>query len=75
MVSKIACVNNAGFVMSFGLEIFHMLKTLAVAAVGLAFAGGLAFAESAMTREPTTGRSVVTSPSTSDLPPIWRTLD
>jgi hypothetical protein len=41
------------------------LKTLAMAAVGLAFAGGLAFAESPMTREPTTGRSVVTSPSTS----------
>jgi sporulation protein YlmC with PRC-barrel domain len=36
-----------------------MLKTLAVAAVGLAFAGGLAFAESPMTREPTIGRSVV----------------
>ena len=45
-VSKIACVNNAGFATSFGLEIFHMLKTLAVAAVGLAFAGGLAFAQS-----------------------------
>ena len=37
-----------------------MLKTLALAAVGLAFAGGIAFAESPMTREPTTGRSVVT---------------
>jgi sporulation protein YlmC with PRC-barrel domain len=36
-----------------------------VAAVGLAFAGGLAFAESPMTREPTTGRSVVTSLPTS----------
>ena len=38
-----------------------MLKTLALAAVGLAFAGGIAFAKSPMTREPTTGRSVVTS--------------
>jgi sporulation protein YlmC with PRC-barrel domain len=42
-----------------------MFKTLALAALALTFASGLAFAESSMTRDPMTGRSVVTSPSSS----------
>ena len=40
-----------------------MLKTVALSASALAFAGGLAFAQTTMTREPSTGRSVVTNPS------------
>jgi hypothetical protein len=40
-----------------------MLKTLALSASVLAFAGGLAMAESPMTNQPYTGRSAVTSPS------------
>src|ERR1700720_2330848 len=42
-----------------------MLKTLGFSASVLAFAGGLALAETTITREPTTGRSVVTNPSSS----------
>jgi integrase len=42
-----------------------MLKTLALSASVLAFAGGLALAETTITREPSTGRSVVTNPSSS----------
>ena len=40
-----------------------MLKTLALSASVLAFAGGLALAETPMTNQPATGRSAVTSPS------------
>ena len=43
-----------------------MLKTLALSASVLAFATGLAFAEAPMTREPSTGRSVVTSSLSTD---------
>ena len=42
-----------------------MFRTLALAALALTFASGLAFAKSSMTRDPMTGRSVVTSPSSS----------
>jgi hypothetical protein len=38
-----------------------MLRTLALSASVIAFAGGLALAEAPMTREPSTGRSVATS--------------
>jgi sporulation protein YlmC with PRC-barrel domain len=41
-----------------------MLKTLALSASVLVFASGLALAETPMTKEPYTGRSTVTSPST-----------
>jgi sporulation protein YlmC with PRC-barrel domain len=63
IISGDVCEPTPHAVSQITKEIFYMLKTLALAAVGLAFAGGLAFAESPMTREPTTGRSVVTSPS------------
>ena len=43
-----------------------MLKTLALSASVLAFASGLAFAESPMTRERSTGRSVATSSLSTD---------
>lgn len=43
-----------------------MLKTLALSASVLAFAGGLALAEAPMTREPSTGRSVATSSLSTD---------
>jgi hypothetical protein len=42
-----------------------MLKTLALSASVLALAGGIAFAEGMTTKEPTTGRSAVTVPSSS----------
>jgi sporulation protein YlmC with PRC-barrel domain len=43
-----------------------MLRTLALSASVIAFAGGLALAEAPMTREPSTGRSVVTSSLSTD---------
>jgi sporulation protein YlmC with PRC-barrel domain len=43
-----------------------MLKTVALSTSALAFAGGLAFAQTTMTREPSTGRSVVTNPSSTN---------
>jgi sporulation protein YlmC with PRC-barrel domain len=42
-----------------------MLKTLALSASVIAFAGGLALAETTMTREPSTGRSVANTSSLS----------
>ena len=42
-----------------------MLKTLALSASVLAFASGLALAETPMTNQPSTGRSAVTNPSPS----------
>ena len=50
-------------------------KTLALSASVLAFASGLAFAETAMTREPSTGRSVVTHPSSSLSTDHWLASD
>ena len=44
-----------------------MLKTVALSASALAFAGGLAFAQTTMTREPSTGRSVTNPSSTNQL--------
>jgi len=44
-----------------------MLKTLALSASVIAFAGGLALAETTMTREPSTGRSVTNPSSTNQL--------
>jgi len=52
-----------------------MLKTLAVSASVLAFASGLTFAETTMTREPATGRSVVTNPSSSLSTNNWLASD
>src|SRR3981189_1279905 len=52
-----------------------MLKTLALSASVLAFAGGLALAETTITREPSTGRSVVTNPSSSLLTDQWLASD
>jgi len=52
-----------------------MLKTLAFSASVLAFAGGLALAETTITREPTTGRSVVTNPSSSLSTGQWLASD
>ena len=52
-----------------------ILKTLAVSASVLAFASGLTFAETTMTREPTTGRSVVTNPSSSLSTNNWLASD
>ena len=49
-----------------------MLKTLALSALVLAFASGLAFAENAMTREPST---VVTNPSSSLSTGQWLASD
>ena len=43
-----------------------MLKTLALSASVLAFAGGLALAEAPMAREPSTGRPVATSSLSTD---------
>ena len=43
-----------------------MLRTLALSASVIAFAGGLALAEAPMTREPSTGRSVATSSLSTD---------
>jgi sporulation protein YlmC with PRC-barrel domain len=40
-----------------------MLKTVALSASALAFVSSLAFAETTITREPSTGRSVVTNPN------------
>jgi sporulation protein YlmC with PRC-barrel domain len=52
-----------------------MLKTVALSASVLAFASGLAFAETTMTREPSTGRSVVTNPSSSLSTDHWLASD
>ena len=52
-----------------------MLKTLALSALVLAFASGLAFAETTITREPSTGRSVVTNPSSSLSTNQWLASD
>lgn len=52
-----------------------MLKTLALSAPVLAFAGGLAFAETTMTKDPATGRSVVTNPSSSLSTSRWLASD
>ena len=52
-----------------------MLKTLALPASVLAFAGGLALAETTITREPSTGRSVVTNPSSSLSTGQWLASD
>jgi sporulation protein YlmC with PRC-barrel domain len=52
-----------------------MLKTLALSASVLAFAGGLALAETTITREPSTGRSVVTNPSSSLSTGQWLASD
>jgi sporulation protein YlmC with PRC-barrel domain len=52
-----------------------MLKTLALSASVLAFAGGLAHAETTITREPSTGRSVVTNPSSSLSTGHWLASD
>ena len=52
-----------------------MLKTLALSASVLAFAGGLALAETTITREPSTGRSVVTNPSSSLSTDQWLASD
>jgi hypothetical protein len=43
-----------------------MLRTLALSASVITFAGGLALAEAPMTREPSTGRSVATSSLSTD---------
>ena len=52
-----------------------MLKTLAVSASVLAFASGHALADTMMTREPSTGRSVVTNPSSSLSTDHWLASD
>jgi hypothetical protein len=52
-----------------------MLKTLALSASVLAFAGGLALAETKITREPSTGHSVVTNPSSSLSTDQWLASD
>lgn len=52
-----------------------MLKTLALSASVLALAGGLAFAETTMTKDPHTGRSVVTNPSSSLSTNRWLASD
>jgi sporulation protein YlmC with PRC-barrel domain len=52
-----------------------MLKTLVLSASVLAFVGGLAFAETTITREPSTGRSVVTHPSSSLSTDHWLASD
>jgi sporulation protein YlmC with PRC-barrel domain len=52
-----------------------MLKTIVLSASVLAFAGGLAFAETTITREPSTGRSVVTHPSSSPSTDHWLASD
>jgi|GEM_PF-6603066 len=52
-----------------------MLKVLALSASVLAFASGLALAETTMAREPSTGRSVVTNPSSSLSTAHWLASD
>src|ERR1700726_1100723 len=52
-----------------------MLKVLALSASVLAFASGLALAQTTMTREPSTGRSVVTNPSSSLSTAHWLASD
>ena len=52
-----------------------MLKTLALSASVLAFASGLALAKTTITREPSTGRSVVTNPSSSLSTDQWLASD
>ena len=52
-----------------------MLCKLALSASVLAFASGLAFAETTITTEPSTGRSVVTNPSSSLSTDHWLASD
>ena len=52
-----------------------MLKTLALTASVFAFASGLAFAETTITREPSTGRSVTTNTSSSLPTDHWLASD
>jgi sporulation protein YlmC with PRC-barrel domain len=52
-----------------------MLKTLALSTSVLAFAGGLAPAGTTITREPSTGGSVVTNPSSSLSTSHWLASD
>lgn len=52
-----------------------MLKTLGLSASVIALAGTLAFAQSTMTREPGTGRSVVTNSSSSLATNHWLASD
>ena len=52
-----------------------MLRTLVLSTSVLAFAGGLALAETTITREPSTGRSVVTNPSSSLSTSQWLASD
>jgi hypothetical protein len=71
-----SCRGNQGLVSTFSeltpdavsqqQRILVMLKTLALSASVLAFAGGLALAEAPMAREPSTGRSVATSSLSTD---------
>ena len=56
-------------------EISYVLKTVALSASVLAFASGLAFAETTITREPSTGRTVVTNPSSSLSTGHWLASD
>jgi sporulation protein YlmC with PRC-barrel domain len=52
-----------------------MLKTLALSASVLALASGLAFAETTITKEPSTGRAVVTNPASSLSTEHWLASD
>jgi PRC-barrel domain len=52
-----------------------MLKTVPLSALVLAFVGGLAFAETTITREPSTGRLVVANPSSSLSTGQWLASD
>jgi sporulation protein YlmC with PRC-barrel domain len=52
-----------------------MFKTLAFSASVFALTGGLALAETTMTREPSTGRAVVTNPSSSLSTSQWLVSD
>ena len=52
-----------------------MLKTLALSVSALAFAGGVAFAEGTTTKDPMSGRSAVTSPSSSLSTSRWLASD
>jgi hypothetical protein len=52
-----------------------MLKTLALSVSVLAFAGGLALAETTITKDPSTGSSVVTNPSSSLSTDHWLASD
>lgn len=52
-----------------------MLKIVALSAAVLAFASGLVFAETTITREPSTGRTLVTNPSSSLSTNDWLASD